>query len=246
MRSCIAFVIALFAAAACSLPFGIDAPPQEKFLNERVKVNGKAGVLGDVVSIERERSNIHVTAKTAMSKRYVKVRYLALFLSFAFAFCSVRILYGGNPFVYVPSPIHYILLCALLIDILTWLASSFFVWNPVPHQEVPQEATAPRLHPRRFFVQEPVRPQILQHPQRRGGRGEVNGFTTTTTNKTICVLLCCLVPSSPPCTSCCRRAGLELNSCAVPFVGLLASLLSILLSFLPVLSLFRCLVGLKR
>ena len=37
-------------------------------------MNGKAGVLGDVVSINRDDTNINVTAKTdVFSKRYLKV-----------------------------------------------------------------------------------------------------------------------------------------------------------------------------
>jgi large subunit ribosomal protein L22e len=48
----------------------------EKFLTDRIKVNGKAGVLGDAVSVKREKSTVAVTAEgVSMSKRYVK--YLA-------------------------------------------------------------------------------------------------------------------------------------------------------------------------
>jgi len=47
----------------------------EKFLHDRIKVNGKTGVLGDLIGIERERHNVHVTSKNPMSKRYLK--YLA-------------------------------------------------------------------------------------------------------------------------------------------------------------------------
>jgi large subunit ribosomal protein L22e len=62
----------------CSAPMDdeiFDIAGFEKFLHERIKVNGKTGVLGDLVGIERERSNIHVTSKNPMSKRYLK--YLA-------------------------------------------------------------------------------------------------------------------------------------------------------------------------
>ena len=45
---------------------------KEKFLHERIKVNGKAGVLGDDVSISREESKVTVTAHIPMSKRYLK------------------------------------------------------------------------------------------------------------------------------------------------------------------------------
>lgn len=52
----------------------VSSRPQEKFLHDRVKVNGKAGVLGDHVVIERDASNINVTAKNVQfSKRYLKV-----------------------------------------------------------------------------------------------------------------------------------------------------------------------------
>merc|ERR1711964_708848 len=44
----------------------------EKFLNNKIKVNGKTGVLGDTASIERDDSGIHVTSKTSMSKGYLK------------------------------------------------------------------------------------------------------------------------------------------------------------------------------
>merc|ERR1712060_527782 len=44
----------------------------EKFLKDRIKVNGKAGVLGDVVTITKEKSKIVVTTEIEMSKRYLK------------------------------------------------------------------------------------------------------------------------------------------------------------------------------
>ena len=44
----------------------------EKFLKDRLKVQGKAGVLGDAVSIAREKSRIVVTSEIEMSKRYLK------------------------------------------------------------------------------------------------------------------------------------------------------------------------------
>lgn len=48
----------------------------------------------------------------------------------------------------------------------------------VPHQEVPQEAAAPRLPPRDRQQQEHVRAEVLQHRQRPagGGRGVIFGF----------------------------------------------------------------------
>jgi hypothetical protein len=45
---------------------------QEQFLQERIKVNGKAGNLGGgVVSIERSKSKISVNSEVPFSKRYV-------------------------------------------------------------------------------------------------------------------------------------------------------------------------------
>lgn len=46
-------------------------PSQEQFLQERIKVNGKAGNLGGgVVSIERSKSKITVNSEVPFSKRY--------------------------------------------------------------------------------------------------------------------------------------------------------------------------------
>ncbi len=53
--------------AARSLP-----NPQEKFLNDRIKVDGKPGVLGDKVSVSRDSSKITVAAEMPFSKRYLK------------------------------------------------------------------------------------------------------------------------------------------------------------------------------
>eukprot|EP00823_Brevimastigomonas_motovehiculus_P007514 TRINITY_DN656_c0_g1_i1.p1 TRINITY_DN656_c0_g1~~TRINITY_DN656_c0_g1_i1.p1 ORF type:complete len:125 (+),score=34.48 TRINITY_DN656_c0_g1_i1:318-692(+) len=44
----------------------------EKYLHDRIKVNGKTGVLGELIAITRENSMITITAKIAMSKRYLK------------------------------------------------------------------------------------------------------------------------------------------------------------------------------
>merc|ERR1711971_455089 len=44
----------------------------ERFLQERIKVNGKTGNLGDKVTITREKSKIFVTAELPFSKRYLK------------------------------------------------------------------------------------------------------------------------------------------------------------------------------
>lgn len=51
----------------------MDAANFEQFLQERIKVNGKAGNLGGgVVSIERSKSKITVTSEVPFSKRYLK------------------------------------------------------------------------------------------------------------------------------------------------------------------------------
>merc|ERR1711862_264482 len=47
----------------------------EKFLKERIKVDGKTGKLGDKVQVSRERAKILVSAEAPFSKRYLK--YLA-------------------------------------------------------------------------------------------------------------------------------------------------------------------------
>lgn len=49
-----------------------DIASFEKFLHDRIKINGKTGALGDLVTIVREGSSIHVTAKIPFSKRYLK------------------------------------------------------------------------------------------------------------------------------------------------------------------------------
>lgn len=41
----------------------------EKFLQERIKVGGKAGALGDSVTLTREKSKITVTSDSNFSKR---------------------------------------------------------------------------------------------------------------------------------------------------------------------------------
>ncbi|XP_029911112.1 60S ribosomal protein L22 isoform X1 [Myripristis murdjan] len=51
----------------------MDAANFEQFLQERIKVNGKAGNLGGgVVSIERSKSKISVSSEVPFSKRYLK------------------------------------------------------------------------------------------------------------------------------------------------------------------------------
>eukprot|EP00009_Paramoeba_aestuarina_P000004 CAMPEP_0201507086 /NCGR_PEP_ID=MMETSP0161_2-20130828/866_1 /ASSEMBLY_ACC=CAM_ASM_000251 /TAXON_ID=180227 /ORGANISM="Neoparamoeba aestuarina, Strain SoJaBio B1-5/56/2" /LENGTH=137 /DNA_ID=CAMNT_0047901363 /DNA_START=64 /DNA_END=477 /DNA_ORIENTATION=+ len=50
----------------------LDPAIFEKFLHDRVKVNGKTGVLGNKVHITRQQAKINVTAKPPFSKRYLK------------------------------------------------------------------------------------------------------------------------------------------------------------------------------
>jgi large subunit ribosomal protein L22e len=44
----------------------------ESYLKQKVKVDGKAGNLGNAVSINKDGSNIVVNATIAFSKRYLK------------------------------------------------------------------------------------------------------------------------------------------------------------------------------
>jgi len=53
----------------------LDVAAFEKYLKERIKVAGKAGNLGDVVTISTDKSKITIVAEGAFSKRYLK--YLA-------------------------------------------------------------------------------------------------------------------------------------------------------------------------
>ncbi|KAK3604559.1 hypothetical protein CHS0354_036290 [Potamilus streckersoni] len=50
----------------------MDAANFEKFLTERIKVNGKTNNLGNNVSLERNKSKVILTADIAFSKRYLK------------------------------------------------------------------------------------------------------------------------------------------------------------------------------
>jgi large subunit ribosomal protein L22e len=44
----------------------------EKFLMDKIKVEGKAGVLGDSVKVSRDKTRVTVTSEIPMSKRYLK------------------------------------------------------------------------------------------------------------------------------------------------------------------------------
>jgi large subunit ribosomal protein L22e len=59
----------------CKVPVAdsvLDPANFEKFLHDRIKVNGKAGDLGEVVTISREGAKLIVTAQLPFSKRYLK------------------------------------------------------------------------------------------------------------------------------------------------------------------------------
>merc|ERR1712038_1816992 len=59
----------------CTLPVedGImDCANFEKFLQERIKVNGKTNNFGNNVAIERAKSKVAVTSDVPFSKRYLK------------------------------------------------------------------------------------------------------------------------------------------------------------------------------
>ncbi|KAK4767676.1 hypothetical protein SAY86_015426 [Trapa natans] len=50
----------------------MDIASLEKFLQERIKVDGKAGSLGDSVTVTRDKFKIIVTSNSNFSKRYLK------------------------------------------------------------------------------------------------------------------------------------------------------------------------------
>lgn len=63
----------------------MDIASFEKFLNDRIKVDGKAGVLGSAVSISREKNKISVTSESSFSKRYCTCRvFVTIFLVLSF------------------------------------------------------------------------------------------------------------------------------------------------------------------
>lgn len=47
----------------------MDIASLEKFLQERIKVGGKAGALGDSITVTREKTKIIVTSDGGFSKR---------------------------------------------------------------------------------------------------------------------------------------------------------------------------------
>lgn len=54
----------------------MDIASLEKFLQERIKVGGKAGALGDSVTVTREKNKISVTSDSNFSKRYLWFDFL--------------------------------------------------------------------------------------------------------------------------------------------------------------------------
>merc|ERR1711968_338444 len=50
----------------------MDAASFEKFLLDRIKVNGKVGNLGELITVGRDKAKVLVSADTAFSKRYLK------------------------------------------------------------------------------------------------------------------------------------------------------------------------------
>eukprot|EP00320_Phaeocystis_rex_P022447 CAMPEP_0119067290 /NCGR_PEP_ID=MMETSP1178-20130426/9642_1 /TAXON_ID=33656 /ORGANISM="unid sp, Strain CCMP2000" /LENGTH=146 /DNA_ID=CAMNT_0007048937 /DNA_START=19 /DNA_END=460 /DNA_ORIENTATION=- len=59
----------------CSQPVDdgiMDAASFEKFLQDRIKVSGKTGNLGDMVTISRDKAKVTVASDIPFSKRYLK------------------------------------------------------------------------------------------------------------------------------------------------------------------------------
>jgi large subunit ribosomal protein L22e len=50
----------------------LDPASFEKFLHDRIKVNGKAGKLDNKVVISRDKNKINIAAELPFSKRYLK------------------------------------------------------------------------------------------------------------------------------------------------------------------------------
>nr|CCA17513.1 60S ribosomal protein L22 putative [Albugo laibachii Nc14] len=59
----------------CTIPVNdrvLDTSSFEKFLHDRIKVNGKAGDLGDSVTISRVNAKLTIVSTIPFSKRYLK------------------------------------------------------------------------------------------------------------------------------------------------------------------------------
>merc|ERR1712173_305792 len=50
----------------------LDPQGLQSFFQDRIKVNGKVGALGDKVKVEREKAKISIQAELPFSKRYLK------------------------------------------------------------------------------------------------------------------------------------------------------------------------------
>jgi len=50
----------------------MDAASFEKFLQDRIKVSGKTGNLGDMVTVSRDKAKVTVASDIPFSKRYLK------------------------------------------------------------------------------------------------------------------------------------------------------------------------------
>jgi len=59
----------------CSQPVDdgiMDAASFEKFLQDRIKVSGKTGNLGDLINVSRDKAKVTVASDIPFSKRYLK------------------------------------------------------------------------------------------------------------------------------------------------------------------------------
>ena len=122
-----------------------DVSAFEKFLQDRIKVEGRTNNLGDNVVIQQAgEGKIEVIAHNELSGRYLKYLYV----------------------VFLP------LLARLSMPLFSTL-DPLDADSAVRRQdeEVPQEAAAPRLAPRRLHLARRLRAQVLQRRQRRGRRG---------------------------------------------------------------------------
>ena len=108
----------------CSKPVEdkiMDIASLEKFLQERIKVGGKAGNLGDSVTITRDKNKIIVTSDSSFSKR-------SLYFSILFipSNCFILVFDLGS------VRICYLLICELAWSFTTFgyetVESNLFIW----------------------------------------------------------------------------------------------------------------------
>jgi large subunit ribosomal protein L22e len=52
--------------------FALTAAEYEKYLHDRIKVDGKTGQLGEAITLKREATKLTITSTIPFSKRYVK------------------------------------------------------------------------------------------------------------------------------------------------------------------------------